>query len=301
MSIDEVEEMIKELQAVAPDERSPVQQRTLLLLEFYYNRYTSPQQSIDFPEPSYLEEHPVNTQVEVDLTGNGTKDKVTVEVVETDEWEFSVTLHINNIELELTPDNGLSTTIAFPAENFAIVDIDTDDDYLEIVISDNGNNYSFSHIFRFDGESIVYMGMIRGLYSTIEFPGNGEVITVTSANILQTWSITQRYTITDESALQTIIEDLYVPIYYEDKYFALMDLTLYTQRDEASSTIVMEQTSVVKFPAHDNIEWVQVALEDGQTGWFKTYNADRLGVMIVSPDGEFYADEVFFMLASAGP
>ncbi|MCL2628639.1 MAG: hypothetical protein FWD44_08105 [Oscillospiraceae bacterium] len=294
MSIVDVEIMIKKLQDINLEERSPAEQRTLLLLEFYYDWYTTPPTHHDRPEPSYLEEHPLNTQVEVDLTGDGKKDKITVNITQIDEWSQQLTLIVNDIEFELIPDNGIFAF--YPADGFAIVDIDTSDNYLEIAISDYGpSNDERTFFFRFDGEKIIYMGVIEELYSDIEFLGNGELLTVGRAGILQTWFFPRRYEVNDENLLMPVAEDLYFPRHADKKYFALKDLQLYTQRDTSSPTILMEQTSIVTLTAHDCIEWVQVTLADGQIGWFRVKDY----IIIETADGDIDAMEALFVLSFA--
>jgi len=294
MIIDDVKAMIDEIQSIPSDLQLPSEQRTLLLLEFYHHWYTTPPVHRIPPEPSYLQEHPFDTQVEVDLTGDGKKDKVTVIMEKVGEWEYLLTLQVNDIKLELTLDNNIPYIVS-PVEGFAIVDIDTNDNYLEIVISDYGpSNDDFSHIFRFDGKKIIYVGGISGLYSGIEFLGNGELITVQRASILQTWFFSQKYTVSEKHIIEAVTEDLYIPLHIETRYFMLTDLPLYTQRDEDSSTFIIKQTSIVTFTAHDNTEWIQVTLTDGQIGWFKVKD-----YMTIVTDDEIPAYDVFFMLSFA--
>jgi len=288
---DEIIAMQEELLGKAPDDLTAAERNLLLLLEFQlfrieYNR-TNPYTP---PEPSYLEWYPFNEEAGIDLNGDGVLDKVTVYMDRVDEWETKLALRINDAEIEISYGNG------FPyfndlVEGFAIVDIDAGDDYLEIVISNYDGIFDNSSIFfRYDGESIIYMneGNIRGIYTDIEFPGNGEIITAEVASILQTWQYRQRYVVTGGSTLRAVQEiyEVYTPV------FALVNFPLYAEMDETSPVILMEQASTVSFTAHDNIEWVQVTLADGQTGWFKVRGVN----VIIAGDGdkEISATDVFY-------
>jgi len=300
MNIDDVEDMIEEIKGIPEDERTDEDMQALLLLEFYKDTYMSIPTDFGPQEKSYLEWYPFENQVEVDLNGDGIKDKITVTTIWIDEWSQQLTLHINDIELELTLENGFF--ILNPADGFAIVDIDASDNYLEIAISDYGpSNSERTFFFRYDSEKIIYMGVVEGLYdgtgiNYIGISGNGEIASYERALILQTWWFARRYTVDDDYTLVRILEDLYIPVNYDYKYFVIMDILLYTNRDEASPTVLMEKNSIVTISAHDNIEWVQIVMPDGQKGWFKI----RDYFTIVSPDGDFYVEDIFFMLSFAG-
>ena len=305
MNIDDVEDMIEEIKKIPLDERTGEDERALLLLEYYLDKYnlTPPEEAPK--ELSYLEWHPYETQVEVDLTGDGKKDKITLNTTRIDEWSQQLTLHINDKKLELTPENGF--LIFYPADGFVIVDIDKSDSYLEIAISDYGPSGSATTcFFRFVDDEIIFMGLTEGSYDGtgihyINIPGNGEIISFKRAQILQTWWFTLRYTISDDNTLVPDLKDIYIPVNYDCTYFVLMDFHLYKQRDESGPTILMERNTLVTYSAHDNNEWIEVTMDDGQTGWFRIYQVEEYGYFAIkTADADIPVEDVFFMLGYAG-
>jgi len=263
------------------------------------------------PEPadSDYTEYPFGGEADVDINGDGIADKIIVSLLKDDIGrDICVKISVNDASAEFDYP-------VYMTGGFAIVDIDKSDNYKEIVISDNGiSDDYFSLFYYYDGGKIIQMGeganetrvfppdydsaanllasdYISGLYTTIECTGNGEITAPQRSVILQTWYYPLKYVLTEDHHLRAVLG-----IYTVDwPVFALMTLPLYTEMDESSETLTLEEGASARLTALDDVEWVQVTAQDGRIGWLKVNKFNN----IVINGNEVMAGQVFFFLSSA--
>ncbi len=295
MDMDRLESLREELYSGKTlSEILPNEKYNATLLDYYIEKHTVVNNT-PIAVPNYAQ-YPLNQKIEADLDGDDRLETIMVTTTES-----GVKLRINDLETEYSGFTNL-------VDHFAIVDIDTNDKYKEVAISDYGpSNDDYTIYYHYDGKKIVFMNeganqnrpvsevmkpwnddKIGGLFSYIECNGSGIITAKQRASILQTWWYSIKYKLTEGHLLQVEPEIFKV----DYKVFVLNEIPLYLQRDDKSSTIIMQKGTIVRFTALDDIEWIQVTLSDGQTGWFKIKDVTA----IVNGTQELQAADVFFCL-----
>ena len=263
-------------------------------VSFFYEREYN-----ESPVLSNYKTYPINQAVYEDLNGDGTEDEIIVSCT----IDRDVSVMVNGTKIVYENFYNLR-------ENFAIVDIDTSDNYKEIAISFMGpSGMGSSVFFYYDGESVVCMNegcnderpvtggrgnddFIGENFTRIGCAGDGIIIGSQRAALLHTWFYPIRYKLSQDHRLEFIPDDVFK---VDWPVFTLRPLTLYTERTEDSPTIEMDMGIIARLTALDDIEWVQVTLPGGEEGWFKLENFNN----IIDKSGSFWGHEVFFHLRYA--
>lgn len=254
----------------------------------------------------------VGEPITCDLDGDGEEDTITYGVINpfasyqlSDEsLETSFTLEINGTDFS----EELMSAAQAISDNFCnqyyVVDLDERDPYKELLIVDyNYNDYNLSHFFRYENNTLKYIGTIPDAPSNESFRvnGDGTVNAIIHANLLQTTRFQTVYEIKD-GTLSPVDTDWYKvdDINWSEEYRfhkILKDVTVYKEADLASETITLtSEDGPVSFPATDNKNWYQIKTKDGQI--YYLYMTEFLTV----PNGgtDMDATEIFENLFLAG-
>lgn len=183
-----------------------------------------------------------------------------------------------------------------------LADIDKNDTFVEIAVSSIGDSdFAQTSFFRYDGESIIKLGIIEGFYGEyrsgsyssagdVVVNGSGVVRTQTRGDILHTWYYDDEY-IVKNNALQRVSKDLYL---MNQKVTVIEEITLKKSRTDASPSITLKVGEIVTIKETDNKKWCSVVNSKGETGWFEVYDYDMI------KGTELSAAEIFDGLDYAG-
>ncbi|WBW97070.1 YARHG domain-containing protein [Oceanirhabdus sp. W0125-5] len=195
-----------------------------------------------------------NEVVYCDLNDDGVEEKILYEKVYAEYNEYY--LSINDEKVEVPGGDGFET--------FAIVDIDENDKFKEIIVSDSGPSEDYTSVFyRYDGE-VIQIGNTEGAYGDMIFSGDGIFVTRTRGEILHTWFYKDTF-ILEEGIIRNIPQELY---YMGACVFVLNPVTLYKNREKTEKGITLNEGQIVKISYTDNKEWCLVERENGEKGWF---------------------------------
>jgi len=187
---------------------------------------------------------------------------------------------------------------------FNIVDLDKNDRFREIAVSEYGESEDPATTFiKYNGASLDVIGTIPGFYGkryengipdgigSVGIDGSGTINTIKFSSFLMTWSYEAAYRFENGTMLTEIEKDLY-PLNHE--VTMLTDLTLKKSRNDSSDGITLKKGEVVTLKECDNKEWVSVTNSAGEIGWFAV---DETNTVIGTGKP---ATEIFEGLFSAG-
>lgn len=211
-------------------------------------------------------EVPMNSSYKIDLDGDGEDDEV------------NVSLEGEGILITVGDINYTTNSIfAYTAtDNYAIVDIDEDDKYKEIIISDYGPSADYtSNYFYYNGNKIVDMGMTGGLYNEgINIHGDGTLTAMFRFSVFQTWFGEKDYSMNQMHQLVEIPQKLYKT---NHQLTTKIPIELLTDSDLDSSSFIIDANKKINLIACDDKEWILAKDEGGKEGWFKV-DLSTLGV-----------------------
>lgn len=134
----------------------------------------------------------------VDLNKDGHLDKI---IYKNDEHNFE--LVVNNVSI-----NGTGLELL---NSFAVVDINSKDNYKEIIVSEYGASNDFlSRYYYYDGENIIKMGETQGIFEYgISIDGFGKIIAPNRAAILQTWFYNKDFKLNSNHKIIEVPQEIY--------------------------------------------------------------------------------------------
>lgn len=254
--------------------------------------------------------------VEADLDSDGQTEQICYNVISTEivenegtEEEFlyeslESSLKINEDDfgaqfIELTgyiPEN--------ISDHYYLVDLDKNDKYIEIAVSDYGvNDYCVTYFIRYDKGELKYLGYVSDMIEnqSCVLLGDGTLNAEIHSELMETARFGAGYYLDGETLTQKE-QDWY---YYDRtnwpeeymKHNVLKEVTVYTSNDISSEKKVLTPADgPVTFPATDNKNWVQVKTASGET-----YYLYMEGMTEINSDGVMEdAVEVFENLMLAG-
>lgn len=233
----------------------------------------------------------VGEETNVDLNGDGVAEVILVECVNDSEgWpRYRVSINDNDqtAALGLYFDNP-------DAEHFSIVDIDKNDSYLEIALSDDGPSSDPCTTFlRYQNESLSVLGQVYGKASDgdLTFSGDGTVESMIQLSVLQKWYASAVWNVGDSGILELVVRPLYYPVDAETAAAKMVakDLAAYESMSLTSSRFCVEPGTEIKFIATDNLMWVQCETDGGEQFWL---HLDETGQMVESYDGTYIWDGI---------
>lgn len=223
-------------------------------------------------------EVPINTSYEIDMDGDGKKDEIKVVI---DNLEEGAIIYVNDAIYQSTQVYGMSA-----ADTYAVVDVDEEDKFKEIIVSDYGPSYDLSSDYLYyDGGNIIDMGTTGGLHNDgITVHGDGTITSMFRFNVFQTWYGEEEYRLTENHKLSRVPQELYNTNY---PLTTKIDITLLAGADIDSESFTVEANQPITLIGTDNEEWILVKDKNGQEGWFKT-DLSTLGVQT-----DLYLLEIF--------
>ena len=246
---------------------------------------------------NYEKRVPVGEQVEKDINGDGKTEKILYKAIEAEDY--------SSVDYVFTVDDkDFSDQIAleFPdMEAYYLVDLDSTDSYIEIAIQDYGaSDDNTTTFYRYDTDgTIKSLGSISDLWSSsgCYLQKDCKMIARGRLSILQTWFAPFTFELDKNGTIQEVELDTYYPdarFIYQNPI--LQDVTVYTQRDLKSETVVLTpDDGPVSFTATDNKNWVEFKTKDGKTYYLYMTELSQ----IKSGDKNLEVTEVFANLVFA--
>jgi hypothetical protein len=189
-------------------------------------------------------DHKATQSQNVDLDGDGVLETISMEYTES--WDdFGFTLHINDLSVgqELGP----------MLNGFELVDIDTRDNYREIVITTPGESDDYeSLVYAFYDSRIIEVAHIYGL---VEFDGSGDMY---ADSWMGFWTRTDKFRLNpDTHRLDQVPQDLYpVRDFWNDS------------ENVGLECVVIEAFPIFSFRySADMLEYVDVGSDIEIIGW----------------------------------
>jgi hypothetical protein len=230
------------------DDLNPVERYNVFFLKFYEN--DSRGTSLDVKKVDYPK-YPKNKTVRLDLNGDGTLETVVFEK----KFPHTYTLKINGNSIQGQGDYFL--------DSFAVTEIDKNDPYREIIISDLGpSDDHVSTFYYFDGKKPVKMGRIEGSFEYgVAIDGSGKFKALIRGDLLQTWFFYRNYRLDSRHKIQPVPQEIYSADY---RVFLKESLKVFSERNILSASSVLEEGQIAKLTATDNKEWVQIEAQNGE-------------------------------------
>ena len=233
--------------------------------------------------------------VEKDLNGDGQQDKVLFGVnYSQEDYSAMITFQVDG------KDVASDAVMEFPKEEYYLIDLDQNDNYIEIAILDYGpSDDPVTYFYRYleDG-NVIMLGSITDLWSSesCSLIENGLIEGSTRLAPLQTWFASAHWKLEGDK-LEPLEEGMYYP--YKTSMRGnniLKNVTVYEKMDQSSKkTVLTSADSPVIFVATDNKNWVE--LETGDERTFYLYIEEY---STVESDGNMLeATEVFDSLIIA--
>lgn len=209
----------------------------------------------------------------VDLNGDGSKESIRLKTYDTAYFAY------DTIEYDLFVDDyeiNIRGSMINPV--FNIVDINKEDKYLEIAVSEEGPSADYeTTFFRYDGKSLKVLSKIEGYYGS--FPdsesqgdmvidGSGIIKTNTRGEILQTWYYEDTYKLSSEDEFIHIKKDLYPMI---TKVKLLHDLKTFKERESSEEAFTIKKGEKAIIMETDNKSWVSIKNSKNEIGWFEVH------------------------------
>ncbi|MBY9079464.1 YARHG domain-containing protein [Paenibacillus sp. HN-1] len=219
------------------------------------------------------------SQTSLDLNGDGRKDSVSLKAVAGGE---AYKLTVNQSSVTGTGDN-LDGVMY-------VADLDRNDKFKEIVITESGPSDDYSaYFYMYTGSKLIYMGKIQGSESVIKIDGSGRLLTKTRGDVLQTWFFTDEYKLSASHQLVRVPHS-----YYKMNTVVTVKKQLKLQKSpsDSSTAVTLRPGEKALIEETDNRSWCSVVTKDGLKGWFKVSGFDRVNGLSASDyfDGLSYAD-----------
>jgi hypothetical protein len=219
-----------------------------------------------------------------DLDGDGKDEKIL--------YTRGGTLYINDVKFTCPKEKlGMSRPLY---DYFTLMDIDSEDPYIEIGISTEGRSDDLSTLFYYYNRGdLIYMGEVSGIpyweYEAISLEENGVLKTPRGFGILQSWSGQGFYDLTEDRQLVRREQEFYETP-YDNQVNLLQPLKLYAEPDKTSESYMLP-VQPVTFTMTDDKHWCKLRAEDGTEGWFYTMDFSHM------EDGVTLTTKVFDGLA----
>jgi len=172
-----------------------------------------------------------------------------------------------------------------------LVDVDTTDTFLEILIPEDGPSGDFATTFvRWDGTGFVGLGRVPGKpfwesrYQLV-CHGNGAITTRKRACLLHTWHRVTHYRLTADAIVEEPAEFYDMDL---DTLVMMNPLPLLASPESTDIIITLHEGERVQLVATDDERWVRIRRErDGREGWIEVERFNYL------PSVDKLAHEVF--------
>lgn len=252
---------------------------------------------------------PIGADAEIDLNGDGSTESISYHNFlseDGDTTQQTITLSINNTDFTsvLLENNDIylgEGSADSTVDYYYIVDLDENDSYQEIALLNFGeNDYCNTFFFRYDGESLSYIGYLNEFItdSNCRLYGDGTVTATTPMGTLETRRVMAAYQLTDTGVLEEITPAWY-DIYYngtpeEYSHAICRAVLVHKEKSLESESITLQPADgPIVFLATDNKNWTALQVSDGTIYYLYTES------FCITEDGSD-TTEVFSDLLLAG-
>jgi hypothetical protein len=225
---------------------------------------------------------------EFDLDGDGKLDRIYLCFYQTDGYGYDrFIIEIPSIEIIVQKACNLDG-------KFEIVDIDSADRFMEIVVPQSGpSDDHCAHVFRFDGREIFSLGNIPGACwgDQVRFDGSGIVTGNCRSEMLYTWSYCGQFRLNEHQMFELIEKD-----FYEMKHPLTLTLKvklpLKTSPSDTTTVGFLHPGDRVIMVGTDNKSWCLMEAESGLRGWLAVEGFNKINGKTVLDvfDGLKFAD-----------
>lgn len=185
---------------------------------------------------------------------------------------------------------------------FHVTDINPEDGYREIAVSEEGpSNDNLTVFYRYKDSGLSVLGEIQGFLGVfpgsdykgeVTIPGDGSVETRTRGQMLQTWFYDDVYRLNENDELEKIPKDLYP---FETEVTLIKELKTQKSREDASPSYTFQAGEKATLMETDEKEWVSIRNQAGEISWFKVESY----MTILGQDSEGYSMDFFEGLSMA--
>jgi hypothetical protein len=271
----------KPLRSVFYDSLNSVEKYNVGLIQFYELRYAEADKT-NVKIAQQVKEKDIygpDHKVLIDLNGDEIKEEIEYRLlaVAEDGQNVKTQLLINGIGVVFEGD---------PVSHFAVVDIDRNDNYKEIIISDYGPSHDYtSKFYSYKEGKIVHIGTTGGIFEDgIELDEKGSFSARTRADILQTWWFDKQYRLNAEHQIEEVPADIY---WSEALVYVRKTFKVYSEKDVKSNQFQVKEGTTLAIIGHDNKKWCKVKTSSGKEGWF------RVEEFCLMPDEKADARQIF--------
>lgn len=246
----------KEEKEVKIEDLSDIEKYNYSFIEFFEIRDSNIGEEPDMNTDNIVKEFILEEVFTIDLNKDSINEKIKVEI--TEEGKYLLTINDKTYE----GDYGIFS------QNPIIVDLVEDDNYMEIIVLDDGpSNDYISYFHYFDGENIVYMGRMEGIFNEgIYVNENKEIISPTRSDILHTWFYKKPYILSENHILEEVPVETYKTNY---KVFIKEDFSIFSEKDENSDILEIKNGQTAIMTETDNESWIKIETQDGTVGWMR--------------------------------
>lgn len=239
---------------------------------------------------------PVGAEVTKDINGDGQQDTILFEAIENPE-DFVVTpkLTING------KDYSEQLEFENPASDlYAVVDLDKNDNYIELAISQYGASDDLETIFYHleTDATLNEFGRISAIWGDGRgyLKRNALICAQSRLEVVQTWSALFDWQVSVDG-IKRIDEGMhYANLSYAETNELLKDIDVYTKMDENGESYVLKASDgPVLLVGSDNYKWLAIQTKDQK----EVYVLLKDGQTIVTKSGDLNVNEVFSGLVNA--
>lgn len=225
-----------------------------------------------------------------DLDGDGSPDRIVLKTKTNPYYDevISYVLFVN--EEEISYEGSMIDPL------FHVVNISSEDPYLEIAVSEEGPSSDFLTVFyRYKAGNLTKLSEIQGFLGKypgtdtigdVAFDGKGRISTKTRGAVLQTWFYEDSYILTKEDQLVQEEKELY-PL--DTEVTLLKKLKTVPSRESSDEWYVFQPGETAVLMETDNREWVSIRNNKNEVFWFQIRNHAE----IIGQDEEGYAYDYF--------
>ncbi|MFH5836338.1 hypothetical protein ACHAL6_09715 [Proteiniclasticum sp. C24MP] len=225
-----------------------------------------------------------------DLDGDGVTDRIVLKTKTNPYYDevISYVLFVN--EEEISYEGSMIDPL------FHVVNISSEDPYLEIAVSEEGPSSDFLTVFyRYKDRNLTRLSEIQGFLGKypgtdtigdVVLDGNGRITTKTRGAVIQTWFYDDSYLLTDEDQLVQEVKELY-PL--DTEVTLLKKLKTVPSRESSEEGYVFQIGERAVLAETDNREWVSIRNDKDEVFWFQIRNHSEM----IGQEEEGYAYDYF--------
>jgi hypothetical protein len=210
-----------------------------------------------------------NNYGKYDLDKDGIMDKVMLLFQEN---STKYTLNVNDASISQKGSNFKNSMFLY--------DLNTNDNYLEIAVVDEGtNNDPETDFYYYDGSTIIYIGKIPGDNESIKVTGNSTLSTLKKSNLLSDFYYKVTYNLTDTRALvskKTKSYEINTQVKLKESLIAQID------KSDEKNTLTLNKGEIITLLSSDDTNWCYVSNSEGKCAWLKINSENTINEKKIS-------------------